>query len=159
MKEVHQLYIYTLYYTNRSINRVIQILNKVNQPRRKVCKMPRRPLLLDPFNPVRKLIRMSWSKENTWALDTKAKYDDQNSRRTVFQQRWIAKREVRGYHVPNITQKQFINRHFKTAIKLQHLSKKERDLVPTISALGMAQLEKRVDVIVFRSHFASSTLL
>ena len=101
---------------------------------------------------------MSWAKENLWALSTKGKYDDTRLRRSLFQQRWIAKREVRGYHVPNISEKQFIERHFNPKIKLQYLPKRWRAQVPPIAALAMADLERRVDVIVFRSHFATSIM-
>ena len=41
-------------------------------------------------------------------------------------------------------------------IKLQHLSKNEMEKCPPVQSLGFAELERRVDVVVFRSHFASS---
>jgi ribosomal protein S4 len=113
---------------------------------------------LDPFNVGKGLIRMSWDKQNLYNLvHVKQPPESFNLRKTVFQQKWIAKRELRAYHNPLISEKQFLARHFKTKINLQHLSKADAEKVPPIQAVGFgAELEKRVDVIVFRSHFASS---
>ncbi len=118
--------------------------------------MPGRFALRDADNTTRKLLRMSWSPINTWILATKEPYDDASLRRTVFQQRWIAKRELRGYHLPNITEKQFLERHFQSKIKLQHFPQEEKHRLPPIAALALAGSERRVDVVVFRSHFAKS---
>lgn len=100
---------------------------------------------------------MSWKSENLWALATKERLEEAKKMRlSVFQQRWIAKREVRGYHVPNIPEKQLISRHFDGRIKLQALSKRERERVPPVATLAFARLERRLDVVVFRSHFSKS---
>lgn len=100
---------------------------------------------------------MSWSKYNLYNLSVKRlPRESFNLRKTVYQQRWTAKRELRGYHVPNITEKQLLQRHFTAKIKLQNLSPSEMDKVPPVQALAFAELERRVDVVVFRSHFAKS---
>jgi ribosomal protein S4 len=100
---------------------------------------------------------MSWDRHNLYNLiHVKQDPESTNLRKSVFQQRWKAKRELRAYHVPNISEKQLIDRHFNSKIQLQHLSRAEAERVPPVQALGFAELERRVDVVVFRSHFASS---
>ncbi|KAJ3091776.1 mitochondrial 37S ribosomal protein nam9 [Quaeritorhiza haematococci] len=119
-------------------------------------------LVKEPYAPHKALIRMSWSRDNLFALATRTRGNDhpavrqQQLRRSVFQQRWIAKRELRAYHVPNITERQLLDRHFRTRIPLQHLTRAERERVPPIQALAFAELERRLDTVVFRCHFASS---
>ena len=77
-------------------------------------------------------------------------------KKSLFQQQWYAKKILRGYHVPNIPERQFLDRHFTSRIKLQQLTKKEMAQVPPVQSLGFAELERRVDLVVFRSHFACS---
>lgn len=114
-------------------------------------------LVLAPYCVNKKLIRMAWSKYNLYNLAVKRPVrETANLRKTVYQQRWTAKRELRAYHVPNITERQLLARHFTSKIKLQHLSKSDMAKVPPVQALGFAELERRVDVTVFRSHFAKS---
>jgi ribosomal protein S4 len=108
----------------------------------------------DPYNLDKGLLRMSWNRFNTFNLFHKSLPD--LSRMTVFQQRWIAKRELRAYHVPNISQKQFLNRHFTSQLPFQKLTRAEQEKLPPVQALCFAELERRLDVIVFRSHFARS---
>lgn len=108
----------------------------------------------DPYSVSKGLLRMSWSRLNLYNLVHKRLPD--LSRLSVFQQRWIAKRETRAYHVPNIPQRQFLDRHFRTTLPVQKLTRKDREKVPPMQALMFAELERRVDVVLFRSHFASS---
>jgi ribosomal protein S4 len=98
---------------------------------------------------------MSWSKYNVYNLHRRTKPED-ISRRTVFQQKWIAKRELRAYHVPNITETQLLNRHWKNQLPLQQLTAKEKERLPPVQALAFGELERRLDVALFRAHFASS---
>ncbi|KAJ3194657.1 hypothetical protein HK101_002246 [Irineochytrium annulatum] len=98
---------------------------------------------------------MSWNPLNLYNLQARTRLADQ-SRRTVFQQKWFAKRELRAYHVPNITEIQLIQRHWKAQLPLRLMTEKEKERTPPIQALAFAELERRVDVVVFRSHFASS---
>jgi len=122
---------------------------------RSLIQMPRP--VPNPYNISKKLVRMSWDKMNLYnTITKKPTREGSNLRKTVYQQRWTAKRELRAYHVPNITEKQLLARHFTAKIKLQHLSKSEQERVPPVQALGFAELERRVDVVVFRSHFANS---
>jgi ribosomal protein S4 len=78
------------------------------------------------------------------------------SRLTVYQQKWKAKKYLRGYHVPNITETQFLDRHFKTALPVKLHSKDEKEKLPPMQSIMFGELERRVDVVVFRSCFASS---
>ncbi|KAI8619452.1 hypothetical protein BC830DRAFT_1104373 [Chytriomyces sp. MP71] len=117
-------------------------------------RIPSRWKVKDPFNPARSLVRMSWNKLNTYVLATKKPVDF--GRRSVFQQKWIAKRELRAYHVPNITEDQLLKRHWKSQLPLRQLSMKEQESLPPVQALAFGELERRLDVVVFRSHFASS---
>ncbi|KAI8622653.1 hypothetical protein BC830DRAFT_1249602 [Chytriomyces sp. MP71] len=117
-------------------------------------RIPSRWKVKDPFNPARSLVRMSWNKLNTYVLATKKPVDF--GRRSVFQQKWIAKRELRAYHVPNITEDQLLKRHWKSQLPLRQLSVKEQESLPPVQALAFGELERRLDVVVFRSHFASS---
>ncbi|KAH6583200.1 hypothetical protein BASA50_000972 [Batrachochytrium salamandrivorans] len=120
--------------------------------------MPRRILSIvpkDAFSKTRGLIRMSWDKRNLENLVDRRTPQDL-SKMTVFQQKWVSKRELRGYHVSNITERQFLNRHFDPMLPNRQLSPKEKNEIPPIQALAFGELERRSDVVVFRSHFADS---
>ncbi|KAJ3173131.1 mitochondrial 37S ribosomal protein nam9 [Geranomyces variabilis] len=109
----------------------------------------------NPFDPSRGLIRMSWNKYNLYALATRTRPEDL-TRKSVYQQKWTAKRELRAYHVPNITERQLTQRHWSVKLPLQQLTQDEKDRLPPVQALAFAETERRLDVVVFRSHFASS---
>ncbi|KAJ3102756.1 mitochondrial 37S ribosomal protein nam9 [Phlyctochytrium planicorne] len=109
----------------------------------------------DPFHPYRGLIRMSWNKLNLYNLQRRSRSEDL-SRRTVFQQKWIAKRELRAYHVPNISERQLLARHWRNQIPLVQMTQAQAERQPPVQALAFGELERRLDVILFRSHFASS---
>jgi ribosomal protein S4 len=97
---------------------------------------------------------MSWNKDNLINL-LEAKLPD-ISRLTVYQQKWKAKKHLRAYHVPNITETQFLDRHFQTQLPNKLHSKKDKEQLPAIQSIMFGELERRVDVVVFRSHFAKS---
>ncbi len=100
---------------------------------------------------------MSWAPANLYNLvHLQLPSDRRQLKRSVYQQQWEAKKLTRSYHVPNITERQFLNRHFSSKIKLQHLPMKEMEKVPPVQSLAFAELERRLDVVVFRSHFAES---
>jgi ribosomal protein S4 len=98
---------------------------------------------------------MSWNKQNLMNLIKSQKAPDL-SRMTVYQQKWKAKRHLRAYHVPNITEKQFLDRHFRTKLLNKLHTKKDKEKLPPIQSIMFGELERRVDVVVFRSHFAKS---
>jgi ribosomal protein S4 len=97
---------------------------------------------------------MSWNKQNLQNLIS-AKLPDL-SRLTVYQQKWKAKKYLRAYHVPNITETQFLDRHFKTELPIKLHTKEDREKLPPIQSIMFGELERRVDVVVFRSLLASS---
>ncbi|KAJ3417509.1 mitochondrial 37S ribosomal protein nam9 [Chytridiales sp. JEL 0842] len=98
---------------------------------------------------------MSWNKYNLYNLQKRTRPED-ISRRTVFQQKWHAKRELRAYHAPNVTEKQLIDRHWKNQLPLRQMTAKEKEKLPPVQALAFGELERRLDVALFRAHFAKS---
>ncbi|OMJ11135.1 putative 37S ribosomal protein S4-like [Smittium culicis] len=118
---------------------------------------------LDRLKLTRGLIRLSWNRKNLYFLANKRKNDLATTgpkaiRRSVFQQQWIAKRETRAYHDADITEKQInkiIPKDLPTSGGLS-LSKNSETSKINGAILMYAQLESRIDFIVFRSHFASS---
>ncbi|KAJ3097697.1 mitochondrial 37S ribosomal protein nam9 [Physocladia obscura] len=81
-----------------------------------------------------------------------------------------AERELRAYHAPNVTEHQLLARHWRSQLPLSPLSplaavslptarererEREHEHIP-VQALAFAELERRVDVVVFRSLFAAS---
>ncbi|KAJ3039451.1 mitochondrial 37S ribosomal protein nam9 [Rhizophlyctis rosea] len=105
------------------------------------------------FHPERCHIRPSWHPHNLYSLHQRTKLPD-FTRNSVFQQLWWAKREIKAYHFPWITNKQFLERHFpKGGLPLQQLTRAERERVPQMQSLLMCELERRVDMILFRAHF------
>ncbi|KAI9001899.1 hypothetical protein BC832DRAFT_593752 [Gaertneriomyces semiglobifer] len=109
----------------------------------------------EPFAPHKSLIRMSWNKYNLYNLASRTRTPDV-SRQSVFAQKWAAKRDLRAYHSPNITERQLIKRHWATRLPMQQFTKAEWESVPPVQALAFAELERRLDVVVYRCHFASS---
>ncbi|RKP03772.1 hypothetical protein CXG81DRAFT_2307, partial [Caulochytrium protostelioides] len=101
------------------------------------------------------LIRMSWHPQNLYNLAQRVRAPDL-SRHTVYQKRWAAKKELRAYHVPHITEKQMLNRHTPLRLPNRQMTAAERERMPPLQSAAFAELERRVDVVVFRSHFASS---
>lgn len=97
---------------------------------------------------------MSWHKKNLENLISATLPELQ--RLTVYQQKWKAKKYLRAYHVPNITETQFQARHFQTQLPIKLFDKEDRAKLPPIQSIMFGELERRVDVVVFRSLFASS---
>ena len=100
---------------------------------------------------------MSWCKQNTENLKSIDKLPFLE-KKSVFQQRWLAKKYLKAYHFPLLTEKQFLARHFKLNLAMGVYSRREKSQLPPIQAVMFGELERRVDVVVFRSHFASSIL-
>ena len=117
--------------------------------------MPGRWKVKNPYSLDRKLIRMSWNPNNLQNLLEQKRLPDLN-RLTNYQQKFKAKKLLRAYHVPNITERQFIDRHFESILPNKLHTKKDRELLTPIQVLGFGELERRIDVVVFRSHFAKS---
>ncbi|RKP26112.1 hypothetical protein SYNPS1DRAFT_32824 [Syncephalis pseudoplumigaleata] len=90
---------------------------------------------------------MSWNKFNLYNLAHRA-LPPQTSRKTLFQQRWEAKRLTRGYHGDHLTERQW-QRLFNAG---------GRATSSTLPSLTFAALERRLEVAVFRCLFAPSVM-
>ncbi|CAO3695412.1 unnamed protein product [Rhizopus microsporus] len=104
------------------------------------------------YSLTRKLARMSWNKYNLFNIATKQlAYMDV---KTLFQQKWLSKRETRAYHGDELTERQFKNKFFDpklpTVLASDH---------PPVASLLYANLERRLDFVVFRSNFCPSIML
>ena len=126
-------------------------------------------------------------------------------RKSVFQQKWAAKKDLRAYHAPDVSEKQLLNRHWRNQLPMRYMTQKEQEryvglcstdgkgfhlsfffllsslnlllLPPTpriyainkmynvfivhfrcppVQALSFAELERRLDVALFRAHFCDS---
>ncbi|PVV01769.1 hypothetical protein BB560_003799 [Smittium megazygosporum] len=103
----------------------------------------------------RGLVRLSWDKMNLYMLANKSRSTIASSGpterpRSLFQQQWISKRETRAYHDADLTERQIYK------LIPRNLPTVSFDSTVDPAALMYAKLERRVDVIVFRSHFANS---
>lgn len=108
------------------------------------------------FSLSRKLIRMSWNKYNLYNVASREKAPNLATK-TLFQQKWIAKRETRAYHGDEMTEKQFkrvFNPKLPTVSNMFSTGKDSEH--PPVAVLTFAELERRLDFIVFRSNFAPS---
>ncbi|KAJ1679978.1 hypothetical protein EV182_000931 [Spiromyces aspiralis] len=103
----------------------------------------------------RQLIRMSWNKLNLYTLANK-KLPNPATQKTLFQQMWQAKRETRGYHGAPVKERQWLRMFNPRLPTLNVKLGKNQQSHPNTAALTYAEMERRVDFIVFRSHFASS---
>lgn len=102
----------------------------------------------------RKLGRMSWNKYNLYNIAHKELPNFNN--KTLFQQKWIAKRETRAYHGDEVTERQFKNKFFDPKLPTVHSSADAGQAHPPVAALTFAELERRLDFVVFRSNFCPS---
>ncbi|KAI8324005.1 alpha-L RNA-binding motif-containing protein [Martensiomyces pterosporus] len=75
--------------------------------------------------------------------------------KTLFQHMWKAKRDTRGYHDANITEKQWL-RMFNPQLPTLNVNVNNKSSHANAASLMYACMERRLDFIVFRSHFASS---
>ncbi|KAJ1305237.1 hypothetical protein OPQ81_000266 [Rhizoctonia solani] len=134
------------------------------------------------FNLARSLPRMSWKAVNLWSIWNRsigpgtAGVKFTKSSKTLFQQRWAAKRFVRAYHGDWIAEKRF-QRWFipaglpstrpstsSTATKevgdyagRKQPSQQRTTGQPTpVTSLMLVEVERRLDVFVFRCCFATS---
>ncbi|CDS12132.1 hypothetical protein LRAMOSA04327 [Lichtheimia ramosa] len=105
------------------------------------------------YSLTRKLGRMSWNKYNLYNIANKRLVD--LSKLTLFQQKWIAKRETRAYHGDEVTERQFKAKFFNSKLPTINSGSTQKPH-PPVSVLTFAELERRLDFIVFRSNFAPS---
>ncbi|CAG8550284.1 4235_t:CDS:2 [Diversispora eburnea] len=108
----------------------------------------------------RALIRMSWSKKNLYIMHSRGSRPPRLQNRSLFQQKWQAKKDTRAYHGAQLNERQF-RRLFEprlptTNIRITRDKAITEGKHPHVSVLTYACLERRLDFIVFRSCFAPS---
>ncbi|KAJ1949338.1 hypothetical protein FBU59_001185 [Linderina macrospora] len=114
--------------------------------------MPRK--ILEKLKLSREIISLSWNPRNLYQLATKTRLFNMKQK-TLFQHMWKAKRDTRGYHDANITERQWL-RMFNPRLPTLNVKLGNKASHPNAAALLYAGMERRLDFIVFRSHFASS---
>ncbi|OBZ88695.1 putative 37S ribosomal protein S4 [Choanephora cucurbitarum] len=106
------------------------------------------------YSLTRKLGRMSWNKYNLYNISQKEMPNMNN--KTLFQQKWVAKRETRAYHGDEVTERQFKNKFFDPKLPEVLSSLDPNQAHPPVAVLTFAELERRLDFVVFRSNFCPS---
>ncbi|CAG8716663.1 8884_t:CDS:1, partial [Scutellospora calospora] len=106
----------------------------------------------------RALIRMTWNKKNLYFIYNRGSRLPKMHNRSLFQQKWQAKRETRGYHGAQLTERQF-KRIFEPRLPTTNIRLNAKETSeskhPHIAVLTYASLERRLDFIIFRSCFAN----
>ncbi|KAJ9059428.1 hypothetical protein DSO57_1002424 [Entomophthora muscae] len=119
----------------------------------------------------RGLIRLTWNKVNLFNMAKKTRITNTNDK-TLYQQMWQAKKETRGYHDAEITEKKwkkifasssrlpttdsFICQKVDAGAHPATLNKGRLRPHPRPAALTFAALERRLDFVVFRALLAHS---
>ena len=118
------------------------------------------------FCPVRSLCcadgcgTQSWSPANLYNLYQRsygpptAETKFRKSSLTMFQQKWIAKRLVRGYHGDWIREGIFKSEYLPDNLP-PIVDPKSKETVP-LASLMFVEIEKRIDTMIFRCCFADS---
>ncbi|KAI7849925.1 hypothetical protein BDC45DRAFT_447776 [Circinella umbellata] len=96
---------------------------------------------------------MSWNKYNLYNIANKRLQD--TTKLTLYQQKWIGKRETRAYHGDEITERQFKAKFFNPKLPTVNNGSSQQ-AHPPVPVLTFAELERRLDFIVFRSNFCPS---
>ncbi|CCG81980.1 37S ribosomal protein NAM9 [Taphrina deformans PYCC 5710] len=107
-----------------------------------------------PFSLTRQLIRPSWNKYNLFNLSRKSTPSIHN--KTMYQQKWEAKKETRAYHGDHLVERQFKNLWDRRLVGVAGDYAKDNRKIP-LASQTYASLEKRLDIAIFRALFASST--
>lgn len=110
-----------------------------------------------PHSLARGLIRMSWNKYNLYNLASRNSTPNL-ANKTLYQQKWASKCDTRSYHGPQLTERQFL-RAFDPRLPTSNTrlgTDRGQGRHPPVAALTFAELERRLDFIVFRSNFAPS---
>lgn len=120
--------------------------------------MPRKAILLKSLT--RGRIRASMNKYNLFNLYKKSKPDFRSM--TLYQQKWLAKTETRGYHGEHLTESRWqvnFTPNLSSVAQLDSIEKTTKgETIPKtpIQLQTFAVLEKRLDFALFRAMFASS---
>lgn len=105
------------------------------------------------YSLVRQLIRPSWNKYNLFNLSRKVVPSIHN--KTMFQQKWNAKKETRSYHGEHLVERKFKMHLTKRPIGVANDNVKDNRTIP-LASQTYAGLERRLDIAIFRALFASS---
>lgn len=111
----------------------------------------------------RGFVDLSWNKYNLFNLNQYSRQGPEREvNKTAFQLRWRAKQLVTAYHAPHLTQHQFRHLRQKALPKINRkvqLLGPGKDLtlpMPPTTMLGFSFMERRLDVVLFRSCFVPS---
>ena len=99
---------------------------------------------------------MSWNKYNLYNMATKKKTQPSS---TLYQQKWEAKKETRSYHGDSISERVFQSSFdpvLRGALGRIGANGQTSTLARPLASQTFASLERRLDVAIFRSMFASS---
>ncbi|KAF8269441.1 hypothetical protein EI94DRAFT_1660017 [Lactarius quietus] len=138
---------------------------------------------------------MSWTSENLYNLwrrslgVTAKEADFTRTQKTLFQQRWIAKRLIRAYHGDFINEKTFKRWYLPTTLpdvrprqgltevyttqlnkwaklptavdkeaksRRQEVDGEDQEELPPVGSLMFSEVERRIDVVIFRACLAHS---
>ncbi|WBW71624.1 mitochondrial ribosomal protein subunit S4 [Schizosaccharomyces osmophilus] len=102
----------------------------------------------------RMLLRPSWNKFNLYNIARKQLPSPSSG--TLFQKKWIAKRETRAYHGPQLREYQLKN-SFQPKVHGVTPSHENKNPIPFMSQM-YAFIESRLDMSIHRAMFASSAL-
>ncbi|KAI1313889.1 mitochondrial 37S ribosomal protein nam9 [Mortierella claussenii] len=102
----------------------------------------------------RQMLRMSWNKYNLYNLAQRSRTPN-NANKTLYQQKWAAKKDTRSYHGDQITERQW-QTMFKTRLPTANTKVGGVEPHPPVFSLTFAEMERRLDFIIFRSNFAPS---
>lgn len=127
-----------------------------------------------PYSLTRQLIRQSWNKYNLFNLSRKQAPSIHG--KTMFQQKWEAKKETRAYHGAHLNERAFKSGWDRRLVGVTtpsgslsnaqsrggFLRRQGRDdgsaaATTPLASQTFASLERRLDTAVFRAMFASST--
>ncbi|KAG9293779.1 hypothetical protein G9A89_019116 [Geosiphon pyriformis] len=101
---------------------------------------------------------MSWSLKNLFIIHQRGATPPRLQNRSLYQQKWQAKKDTRAYHGAQLNERQFKN-VFEPRLPASNtrVSWEDKDRkLPPAAVLTYACLERRLDFIIFRSCFASS---
>ncbi|KAG0268217.1 mitochondrial 37S ribosomal protein nam9 [Linnemannia exigua] len=102
----------------------------------------------------RQMLRMSWNKYNLFNTTQRARIPN-DANKTLYQQKWASKKDTRSYHGDQITERQWQSM-FKTRLPTANTKVGGVEPHPPVFSLTFAEMERRLDFIVFRSNFAPS---
>src|ERR1044071_2193363 len=94
----------------------------------------------------RGLIEISWSKKNLFVIHQRGNSPPRSQNRTLFQQKWQAKKDTRAYHGAQLNEQQF-RRLFEPKLPTSNINlgvkERQEEKHPPVSVLTYASLERR----------------